>query len=167
MTPAQRTRYWRLWSKALKTAFRTPDGELDRVSQDDFAVEIEGLAFAAAFAASRAVTPDDLRHAAHRLACGRDRSSTTLTNREIDRVFALFRLLADPLDLEARLEWQTPERGERRRNEYVVRHAAPEAYASHVAHGKFGTRNLASLDNRQTKALAMTLRNRGRAAANA
>src|SRR5262245_21256880 len=44
---------------------------------------------------------EDFRHACHVVAFGKDKSSSQLTNKELDRVLALFRLLADPDDLSA------------------------------------------------------------------
>lgn len=160
MTPAQRKVYFRLWAAALKTCWTRSGKSFTRCSSDDLAVEVDGLAFAAAWQEQRGITADDLRHAAHRVALGRDKSSSKLSNRDLDRVWALFRLLADPLNLAARLEWEHPERGARRRHDAVIHTAVPEAYARHVAGDKFGTRNLDALTDEQTAALATTLRQR-------
>lgn len=156
--------YWPLWSKALRMAwFKHPTDGLVIQSAEPLAAEITLAAQESADAEFRSVTANDLRHAAHRMALGRDKSSSHLTNRELDRIVALFRILGDPDDLKARLEYDHPERGERRRQDYVVRTAVPEAYARHVAADKFGTTNLDGLNDHQTRELAMTLRCRSAA----
>jgi hypothetical protein len=163
MTPAQRRIYWRLWSAARRRAFqRMPGGAWRRVSPDPLAVEVERLAQARAAAAVRAVSDTDLRHAAHQLALGRAASSQALSNRDLDRVWALFRLLADPLDLTARLEWEHPERGERRRQLHVARTAMPAPYAREVLRDKFGRSQLEVLRDDQLRQAALTLRLRRR-----
>ncbi len=165
MTPTQaRKLYWPAWSRALKAAwYRHPVAGYVIQSAESMAVEITVAAQEQASAEFRAMDADDLRHAAHRLALGRDKSSSQLTNRELDRIVALFRILADPEDLRARLEYDNPQRGERRRQDYVIRTSVPEAYARHVAADKFGTANLDGLNDQQARELAMTLRCRAAA----
>jgi hypothetical protein len=85
MTKAQESLYWRLWGRA---------------------------ACANGWRGEEANTQ---RHAAHVKALGRDKSHKDMTNREIDLVFAEFRLLADPANLNAAMEAANPEIGERRR----------------------------------------------------
>jgi hypothetical protein len=57
----------------------------------------------------RGVTADDLRHACNVVATGRQ-SSGTLDNKQTNRVVSLFRLLTDPDDLDAVMNWLNPER---------------------------------------------------------
>ncbi len=108
---------------------------------------------------------DDLRHAAHILALGRDKSSDKLTNAEVDRVVCLFKLLADPDDLGARLAWDAYQRGEdpgeTKRLEYFIRQT-PEAYVRHISADKFGTREWENLTQIQKRDLAKTLSQRNR-----
>jgi hypothetical protein len=122
-----------------------------------------GFARSLAAAAHRGLKVDDLRHGAHVLALGRDKSSAQLTNTELDRVVALFRLLAAPEDLAAIIAWDAYQRGEDpgalTRVEYFIRRC-PEAYVRSVCHGRFGTRNWESLTIAQKKLLGMTLANR-------
>ncbi len=116
-----------------------------------------------ALTAGRSLTVDDLRHGCHVLALGRDKSSEDLTNTEVDRVVCLFKLLADPDDLTARLAWDAYERGEDpgavKRVEYFIR-KCPDAYVRAVSHGLFGTRTWENLTVAQKRRLSMTLANR-------
>lgn len=113
------------------------------------------------------VTLDDLRHGAHWLALGKDKSSENLTNADVDRVVTLFRLLQDPDDLDARMKWDAFERGEDpgevKRLDWSIRNAAPEAYARTVSAGLFGSRSWELLTVAQKRRLAMTLNERRKA----
>jgi hypothetical protein len=116
-----------------------------------------------AMMARRGLTKDDLRHGCHLLALGRDKSSNDLTNADLDHVVTLFRLLTNPLDLNARLAWDAYARGEDpgavKRVEYFIRRC-PEAYVRAIAADKFGTRNWENLTVKQKGLLSMTLANR-------
>lgn len=159
MSPAQRARYWRLWRRAVESAWpRGEDGVRRLAGEDALAVEVDQVS--RVLAQGRERTEDDLRHALHYVALRRLCSSRRLTNADLDRVYAGMRLLADPLDLRARLEWDHPEIGARRRYDHVIRTAAPAAYTRALARDKFGRVNLAELNDTQARHLAMTLRNR-------
>ncbi len=106
----------------------------------------------------RGPTVNDLRHGAHVMALGRDKSSTVLTNSEVDRVATLFKLLADPDDLDAMMHWQDPGMSEKNRLEWAIQHAAPEAYVREIASRKFGTRMWEWLQMDQMRQLLMTLK---------
>lgn len=165
MTSAQAKKlYWPLWSKALRTAwFRDPAAGYVLQSAEPMAEQITLDAQARAHDECRALSQDDLRHAAHRLALGHDQSSKTLDNRDLDRLVSLFRILADPDDLRARLDWDHPERTARRRYDHVIRTSVPEAYARHVSADKFGQADPERLSHSQARDLAMTLRARAAA----
>lgn len=159
MTPRQRARYWRLWRRAVESAWpKGEDGVRRLASTEPLAVEVDQVS--RVLADGRERTEDDLRHALHYVAIGRLCSSKRLTNADLDRVWALMRLLADPLHLQARLEWEDPRIGARRRYDYVIRTAAPAAYTRALARDKFGRANPAALTHHQALELAMTLRNR-------
>ncbi|HOQ48170.1 MAG TPA: hypothetical protein PLH97_10995 [Verrucomicrobiota bacterium] len=117
--------------------------------------------------AAQPVKLDDLRHGAHWVALGRDKSSEDLTNAEVDRVVALFQVLTDPDDLGARLKWDAYLRGEDpgevKRLDWSIRHAAPDAYVRTIAADKFGTRAWEHLNVNQKRQLAITLTERRRA----
>lgn len=113
--------------------------------------------------ARRGLTVDDLRHGAHLLALGQDKSSEDLTNAEVDRVVTLFHLLTEPDNLTSRLAWDAYTRGEDpgavKRVEYFIRRC-PEAYVRAVSADKFGTRAWENLPIAAKKQLSMTLKNR-------
>lgn len=166
MTERQKYRlYFPAWRAAVKAnGWRMESG---RLMVDEGRLGVEGrqvLALARQRAAMehRAPGVDDLRHGCHVLALGRDKSSKVLTNRELDVVVALFRLLADGDDLAARLDWDHPETLEERRVEWVIRHAAPEAYVRAVCADRFGTREWSGLALGAKRQLAMTLVERQR-----
>jgi hypothetical protein len=108
----------------------------------------------------RAVTVNDLRHAAYIYALKKDKSSTEFTNVDLDRILVLFRLLVDPDDLAAVHEWDHPELAVQRRLVWVIEHSAPEAYIRKVAGDKCGTIYWRELPIPSLRQLAMTLRNR-------
>lgn len=112
------------------------------------------------------VTMDDLRHGAHWLALGRDKSSEHLNNAEVDRVVALFRLLQDPDDLGARMKWDAFQRGEDpgevKRLDYAITHAAPDGYVRKISEDKFGSRQWEWLTVAQKRQLLVTLKERNK-----
>lgn len=159
MSPHQQALYWRLWRRAVECAWpRGEDGVRRLASDDALAVEVDQVS--RVLAEGRARTEDDLRHALHYVALGRLCSSKRLTNADLDRVYAGMKLLADPLNLRARMEWEHPEIGARRRYDHVIRTAAPPEYTRALARDKFGRVNLAELSDTQARHLAITLRNR-------
>jgi hypothetical protein len=144
MTPLQTSRYWRLWREVQRTArWCTRSGVLV-FDHDAWAARSQAHAavWDAAVALSRregcGVSADHLRHACHIHATGHDRSSTQLTNRDIDKIWALFKLLANPTDLSARMALDT-DIGERRRLVHRIHPAAPTAYIDHLCRDLFGS----------------------------
>jgi len=137
MTEAQRTRfYFPAWGKACHANdWHMVKGRLlaKRAKQhgvpdvDALYQSIWNAAEALALQAHRAVTAEDLRHACHVVAVGRDKSANDLTNGEVDKVVNLFRLLAEPDDLDAILAIQHPENSERTRLVHSLKKRAPEA----------------------------------------
>lgn len=116
-----------------------------------------------AVASGRTLNLETLRHGAHIVALGRDKSSADLSNQELERVVALFAVVADPDDLAARLTWDAYQRGEDpgavKRVEWFIRRC-PDAYARAVAQDKFGTRQWENLTLAQKRTLSLTLKNR-------
>ncbi len=118
------------------------------------------LAADTAAKAHRAITPDDLRHATHRVALGHDKSAKDLTNPELDKVAALMKLLAEPDDLDAILDFLHPENAARDRLLYSIERLADDPYTRRVSADRWGTAEWRDLDLQQLKQLAMTLRAR-------
>lgn len=126
--------------------------------------QVEEVAVARARQAAGRVTAEVLRHACHEVALGRDKSSKDFTTAECNRVVALLDLLADPLDLAARVRLDHPERAEADALAAALRRF-PAAYVGAVSADKFGTRNWASLALPQMRMLHVTLRSRFRCGA--
>lgn len=103
---------------------------------------------------------EHFRHACHIVAFGQDKSSSTLTNRELDRILALFALLADPDDLDAMLRWNNPEQEARKRMLWWLRKNCEPAYIAQIAREKFATDRWETLDYEDLRKLHMTLKNR-------
>lgn len=111
------------------------------------------------------------RHACHLLALGQDKSAKTLTNPELDRVLALFRLLANPDDLTAHLTWNqgsgtgaSPDASSstRQRILWWLRNKCVESYIVELSRERFGTKNWEALPFDQLQQLHMTLKNRAK-----
>ncbi len=109
------------------------------------------------------LTTNDLRHAAHIVAIGKDKSSKDLTNAELDRVLALFGLVTDQENLDASLDWDDPSRQEEKRLDWCLKNLAPDGYVRALSRGKFGVREWEGLTTWQKRQLVMTLKERKRA----
>lgn len=134
--------YFPAWSKACRAndwhmaggrfagqrAARHGAPEVDAIYQSVWAA-----AETLALAEHAAVKPDHLRHACHVIAAGRDKSANDLTNAEVDRVVAIFKLLTEPDDIDAVMAIQHPENDERRRLIFNLKKSAPEALLLAVA----------------------------------
>ncbi len=168
-TRQQRFLYFPAWRRALAAGWAKRDGVLFprpalQPAQRDLVEQIHTQASSHVARQYRGVDADDLRHAAHVVAIGRDKSSAQLTNAETDRVLALCRVIANPDDIQAILDWENRSGPDRRRLLWVIEHGpAPEAYVQTVANGKFGTADLRKLSTPQLLMLATTLSARYRA----
>ncbi|ODU25014.1 MAG: hypothetical protein ABS95_01155 [Verrucomicrobia bacterium SCN 57-15] len=107
---------------------------------------------------------DHFRRACHVIAIGQDKSSCDLTNAELDRVLALFKLLADPDDLAALMSWNNPDEERRKRILWWLKKECVESYVVEVCRQKFQTANWEALSFKQLQQLHMTLKNRENAA---
>jgi hypothetical protein len=103
---------------------------------------------------------EDFRHACHVVALGADKSSTQLTNAELDRILALFKLLADPDDLSATLAWNNPQEEKRKRMLWWIQNNCVESYVVEVCRQKFQTDDFESLSFKQLGQLHLTLKKR-------
>lgn len=108
-------------------------------------------------------TADQLRHACHVIALGRDRSSTRFTNADFDRVLTCFRLIANGDDISALIRWDHPEHDQAKRLAWVIGQYPEEAYVRSISADKFGTANWENLSVDQLRQLALTLRERAKA----
>jgi hypothetical protein len=156
--------YWPGWAAAVRANWRREKGRVvvaPGAAANPWRDQVELAAEGMGASALAVVDWDWLRHAAHWVALGRDVSSKALNNGQLDRVLVLFRLLANPLDLQAVLDWQAPGRPDRRRTEWAMRHLPhTDGYVRSVCSAKFGTRRWESLEDRALHQLLMTLKNR-------
>lgn len=167
MTPLQKTKYFKLWRAAClandwTTAAACAVADQDETVMAKSRLHASTLTFARQLAQAehRAITAGDLRHGLHIAAIGYPKSSKTMTNPELDRVFTALELLADPDNLRAAIAQDHPEDAARRRLLWLIRKSAPEAYIAAVAEGKFTTRHWEELTNRQLTHLLVTLKRR-------
>lgn len=168
MTKKQQRRfYFPAWNAALKARWIRDRGTmLPRPGAPENPQADEVMAIATRHAARRQalVSPDDLRHACHVVALGKDRSSYDLTNWQMDRVVALFELLADKENISAQVRWENKDLDAVRRLEWAIQRVGfPEAYVASISFGKFGSRAWRALQPDQLRQLLITLK--GRAAA--
>lgn len=169
MTAAQTQLYWKAWSAVVRAHGWRGQGaalaashqacwvspSLDRTYQ-----AIWSMASGLAWQEGRgSLTADDLRHACAAIALGRVASSKGFTNQDLDRVLALFRLLAEPEKLAHLKAWDNRDAGERRRHVHVITQA-PAAYWQRIAADKFGHADLDRLPLEQLRQLSLTLRRR-------
>jgi hypothetical protein len=169
MTPAQRARYYfPAWNAAAKIHGWTVHQVHSVHRQDTFGAaetnqiyqDIWHLAEEHARLNDRPLHPDDFRYACHFVVTGRYRSSNDLTNAQVERVVALFRLLTDLDDLGAMLAWNSPDQARRKRMLWWIRHNCVESYVVEICRSKFGPDDPAALNDAQLTQLHMTLKNR-------
>jgi hypothetical protein len=170
MTQNQEKLYWRLWGRVCHANdWRWVKGRILQTAErklSEHHAAVWKCAEALARANQRGVTADDLRHGCHMYAIGRDRPHLELKPAvECSRVFTLFKLLIEPEDLDAVMDWQNPERDERRRLVVGIQRMAPFAYIDAICRDKF--RNYTSpffedLDLDQLRHLRVTLASRAR-----
>lgn len=144
MTPAQRQLYWRLWAQIVRqngwrdvARVLSPSAVLDA---SDHHRRVHEAAIALAQQEGRAMAADHLRHGAHVIALGRSISSDDLKRpADIDRVFNLFKLLANPENIAAAIKWENPDMADRERLVWRIRSAAPQAYIDAICADRFGS----------------------------
>ena len=166
MTDAQKYKfYFPAWNRCARNNFWTmTKGRLNAEPQENPLIpELAAVwtyALQIARDEHRGVVPDDLRHACHIVAIGRDKSSEKLTNREVNRVVELFDMLADPDDVTARMRWENPELAEKQGLIKSIKEKAPEDYIRKISEDKFGTMSWEDLDVHKLRQLVITVTNR-------
>lgn len=118
------------------------------------------LAYDLAAATHCAVTADHLRHACNLAAAGVE-SSLRLDNKQINRVVTLFKLLKDPEDLDAVMDWLNPENADRRSCLSFLKKKAPEGTIIAISKNAFGTIFWEDLELSKLRWLAKQLKGRG------
>lgn len=150
MSPAQTQLYFRKWNPARVA--------LAAGATSEMAVKVREMADHMAARDARKVDAEVLRHACHVVALGRQKSSKTLTNAELDRVLLVFRLIVNADDLAAVIAWDQPDQGQVKRLTWSIKHVSPEAMTVHVAKDKFGRGDWWNLGVTELRQLLMTLK---------
>ena len=136
MTPLQKSKYWRMWSSTMRAngwPSADPESNRKRSPEHDLVWAIAGDP-----QQSGSVTADQLRHACHQVALGRDKSSTEFKNGDLDVIYRLFDLLTNPDALSVRLRFdQAADDGRRVRLVKRIRDGADEAYIDAICRDKF------------------------------
>lgn len=154
MTTAQEKKYWRRWNAVsgwlgwFMRAGRLVHGPESTVHgpQSEHHARVWQIAQTLAAAGARAVVPEDLRHACHIYAIGRDRSHKDFSNAQFSRVLVLWGnelprgasgalrgLLLDPEDLASIVAWDNSEVAQRRALVEGIRRSAPFAMIDTIA----------------------------------
>jgi len=147
MTSAQDKLYWRLWGAAarandwVQVKGRLIATRANAARSPDHA-RLWAQAAQLAAAETRAITVQDLRRAATLIAQSHKshpshKSHLALNNPQLDRLYSLLHLLADPDDLDARLKHDNPAVGERERLCKRIAAAAPHAYIDRICRDRF------------------------------
>ena len=168
MTESQAKKmYWPAWGLAFRANWVRDRGTVRQVrdwADGSIGARVWAEGVAAARQLVRGVTADDLRHACHVVALGRQVSSSKLTNSELDRVMSIMRHLADPDDLDAVMDIEDPDRAARRRKEWWIANCGlPAGYVATVSAAKFGSADPSTLSMRDLTDLVRTLQMRLRA----
>jgi len=171
MTEAQKFKfYFPAWNRCVRAnGWFTQAGAavVDEARLNEEGRKVLTLARQIGAARQHRPTIDHLRHAAHIVALGRDKSSEHLTNAEVDKVVCLFNLLANPNNLTAITQWHAYQRGEDpgavKRQKYFIHSRAPEAVLRKLTFDLTSgrTRDPEALDDNERKALARLLAQRG------
>lgn len=150
MNAGQNSKYWRRWAFVCRlNHWRWLKGRLadDAVkSAGPHHLAVWRLAEAVADEACRAVTADDLRHACHVHAFGRDVSHSDFTNEQFSRILVLLGdekklpgLLVNPDHVRSQMYWDNPAIQRKESLIFSIKAAAPDAYIEKVTADIFGT----------------------------
>lgn len=162
MTEAQDSLHWRRWSAVCKAnGWRMAKGRLvDEAARTRLVSRFHEQTWAAAerlaLAEHRAVTVNDLRHGSYAAAAGKT-SHSTLTNKEFNRVLTWWKVLVNPDDLSAMMEWDSPEIAERRGLVQMIRNNSGPGYAEAISARKHGTEFYEDLPIADLRKLSMTI----------
>jgi hypothetical protein len=169
MSPAQHLQFYikRGWAPCARAnnwhsiaALQQPVREAANPLDAELLQQVRTYAEQLARREHRGIKPDDFRHACHIRAIGKNKSSWDLTNDECERVVTLFRVLANPDDIEAVMDWQDETRAKKRNLIAAVKHKAPFAYYRVILRDRYHVEHLEDLSVGQLAQLCMTLNNR-------
>ncbi|MDR3427823.1 hypothetical protein [Silvimonas sp.] len=150
MSPAQNSKYWRRWADVQrKNGWRWLKGRLVATPVTDasqYHAAVWRIATDLANRACRAVVADDLRHACHVLAFGRDISHESLSNSQFDRLLLLWGnereypgLLVDPENIATHVAWDNPDQSRKVSLIRSIKAAAADEYICQITQDIWGT----------------------------
>jgi hypothetical protein len=154
MTAKQRVLYFKLWRKAAQA-----QGWIQKNGRVHEPARMESQPQAIwdiAQSHAEIITERDLRHAAHQLALGSDKPTNTLSNRDLDLLFAVFQHLAQP----TLIPLQQADSGERRRHLHFLQNRVIPSALRSLALDTCKTEDIDTLTTRQLHQLVITLKNR-------
>lgn len=144
MTDDQR-KHWFMpsWTLAFRANWIRDRGcilPLDTRPDSEWLQLVEDAAATLAFHRHTAATEEIYRHACGVVANKVHISSQKMTNDQLDLTECVFRLLTNPLDLEAIMDWQNPERMVIRRLIGGIERLKPYEYVATISSSMYGTR---------------------------
>lgn len=166
MNDSQNRKYWRRWAFICRhNHWRWSSGRLaDKAVKDAGAhhIEVWNIAETLADQTWRAVTADDLRHACHIYALGKDVGHSSFSNDQFNRLLLLWGnereirgLLVYPDDIRAQTYWDNPDMQKKESLVRAIRAAASDVYIQRITASIWGTIYWEDLD---AKALLGLLR---------
>ena len=172
MTDSQDKKYWRRWTAVVrKNHWRMKDCRLvpEAVrNAGEHHVAVWAIADKIAEPECRAVIPDDLRHACHVHACGRDLKHRSMSDQQFDRLLLLWGderelpgLLIEPDHIASVMLWENPAEARRQNTIAQMRRLAPDDVIAAVAlDAKYGD-DWEGLNQSELNGLATIIRQRG------
>lgn len=150
MNAAQNSKYWRRWSAVCRhNHWIWLKGRLsDQAVKDASQVHAGVWTLAEQLAARAFRTPvaDDLRHACHVLALGRDVSHADFTNEQFSRLLVLLGdekklpgLLINPDHVRSSMYWNDPNLQRKDSLVFAIKAMAPDAYIAKITADVWGT----------------------------
>lgn len=166
--------YFPAWNRAFAACWRCDKGRIlphpDRIlhvlpadpgqTPIDYYEAVMALAKDRAAKHHRAPTTDDLRHACHQYAIGKDKSSWDLTNPELNRVVTLFGLLAEPNNKTLQDQYVNPPKIDRKTHLWYLNNRCQHPYVVKISQDEYGTPDYHTLTDENLHNLVRTLKNR-------
>ena len=176
MNAAQNTKYWRRWNAVVKhNNWRWLKGRLVEGAAKDTSPHHTSIWYTAEQIAAKAFhspIADDLRHACHVLALGRDVSHSDFTNPQFSRLLVLWGddkdmagLLINPDCITSGMAWNDPDRARKAGLIAAIEQAAEESYIRSITADVWGTIYWRDLDT--TALLGLLRKIKGNAPARA
>ena len=169
MTPGQNAKYWRRWAFVCRAnGWRWLKGRLVEEAvktASPFHAGVWALGEQIAQQHCRAPFADDLRHACHVMALGRDLSHDALTNDQFNRLLLLWGdekklpgLLINPEHVRSIMFWNDPDMQKKDSLVWAIKAAAPDEYIEKITSDIWGTKYWEDLETPQLLGLLRKLK---------